>query len=288
MADKNKSFLNLMKALPKLATMEQTQGLLKSIVTQWGGKNTVKILSRTASKVGIGATFKGVLNFRLEKFMPIMLVTKWEGLGDREAIISGDKRFTFRQMKDRVFRLSNALQGLGLKPKDKFAELLHNGNEFFESFYAGCLIGCPMPFLNWHLHGVELAEAINRGRPKLLIFDEEFTDEVLAMKDKLTTIQHYVVVGNKAPAGMLLYEDLIAKAPNHEPDIHFIVALNPYTGGTTGTPKNVNFFDSIGYAFSDLSEAPQQESLAEYLRYLCLQFSMMYYFGGTTIKDPIS
>ena len=287
MADKNKSFVNLMKALPKIATMEQTRGLLKSIVTQWGAKNAMKIILRTTGRMGLGATLKGVLNFRLDKFMPNLLISKWEILGDREAIISGEKRITFSLLKDRVFRLANGLQGLGLKPKDKFAELLYNGSEFFEAFFAGCFIGCPMPFMNWHMHGNELAEAINRGAPKLLIFDEEFTDEIIAIKDKLTTIRHFVVVGSKAPEGMILYEDLLSRSPNHEPDIHFIVALNPYTGGTTGTPKNINFFDSVGYAFSELSEAPKV-SLGEYLRYLLLQFSFMYWFGGTTIKDPIS
>jgi len=287
MADKNKSFVNLMKALPKIATMEQTQGLLKSIVTQWGTKNAMKIISRTTGRMGLGATLKGVLNFRLDKFMPNLLISKWEILGDREAIISGEKRITFSLLKDRVFRLANGLQGLGLKPKDKFAELLYNGNEFFEAFFAGCFIGCPMPFMNWHMHGNELAEAINRGAPKLLIFDEEFTDEIIAIKDKLTSVRHFVVVGSKAPEGMIPYEDLLARSPNHEPDIHFIVALNPYTGGTTGTPKNINFFDSVGYAFSELSEAPDV-SLGEYLYYLALQFSFMYWFGGTTIKDAIS
>ena len=78
--------------------------------------------------------------------MPNLLISKWEVLGDREAIISGEKRITFSLLKDRVFRLANGLQGLGLKPKDKFAELLYNGNEFFEAFFAGCFIGCPMPF----------------------------------------------------------------------------------------------------------------------------------------------
>ena len=63
--------------------------------------------------------------------------------------------------------------------------------------------------------------------------------------------------------------------------------MNPYTGGTTGTPKNVNYFDSIGYAFSDLAEAPKVP-LGEYLRLLVLQFSFMYWFGGTEISDPIT
>lgn len=287
MGNNNKSFKNLMKAIPKIATMEQTQGLLKSIVTQWGAKNTLQIVFRTTKKMGVIATIKGVLNFRLNKFMPYLLISKWDVLGDREAIISGDKRITFSLLKDRVFRLANGLQSLGLKPKDKFAELLYNGNEFFEAFFAGCFIGCPMPFMNWHMKGDELAEAINRGAPKALIFDEEFMDEVLAIKDKLKTVRHFIVVGEKAPVDIILYEDLLARSPNHEPDIYFIVALNPYTGGTTGTPKNVNFFDSVGYAFSELSEAPEV-SLGEYLRYLVLQFSFVYWFGGTTIKDPIS
>ncbi len=287
MADNKKSFKNLMKAIPKIASMEQTQGLLKSMITQLGKKNTLQIIFRTTRKMGIIETIKAVLNFRLNKFMPYLLISQWDVLGDREAIISGDKRITFSQLKDRVFRLANGLQSLGLKPKDKFAELLYNGNEFFEAFFAGCFIGCPMPFMNWHMKGEELAEAINRGAPKALIFDEEFVEEVLAIKDKLKTVRHFIVVGEKAPADMILYEKLLANSPNHEPSINFIVALNPYTGGTTGTPKNINFFDSIGYAFSELSEEPQV-SLGEYLRYLVLQFSFVYWFGGTTIKDPVS
>ena len=287
MADNKKSFKNLMKAIPKIATMEQTQGLLKSMITQLGGKNTLQIIFRTTKKMGIIETIKAVLNFRLNKFMPYLLISKWDVLGNREAIISGDKRITFSQLKDRVFRLANGLQFLGLKPKDKFAELLYNGNEFFEAFFAGCFIGCPMPFMNWHMKGEKLAEAINRGAPKALILDEEFVDEILAIKDKLKTVRHFIVVGEKAPADMILYENLLAGSPSYEPEINFIVALNPYTGGTTGTPKNINFFDSIGYAFSELSEEPQV-SLGEYLRYLVLQFSFVYWFGGTTIKDPIS
>lgn len=287
MKDKNKNFKNLLKALPKSAAMEQTRGLLKSISKQLGTKNQLRILSGTIKKMGLINTLRCLAQFRLDKFMPNMLITQWDVLGDREAIISGEKRINYRQLKDRVFRLANGLQALGLKPKDKFAELLYNGNEFFESFFAGCFIGCPMPFLNWHLHGQELAEAINRAAPKALIFDEEFMDEVLAIQDKLQTIKHYIVVGQKAPPGMLLYEDLINKSPHTEPDIHYIIALNPYTGGTTGTPKNINFYDSVSYAVSDLSETPEV-SLPEYLRYLTLQFSFMYFFGGTTIKDPVS
>jgi len=96
-----------------------------------------------------------------------------------------------------------------------------------------------------------------------------------------------IVVGGTVPGGMLGYEGLLERSRAAMPETHLVVALNPYTGGTTGTPKNVNYYDSIGYAFSDLAETPRV-TLAEYLRYLVLQFSFLYWFGGTEISDPVS
>jgi long-chain acyl-CoA synthetase len=284
---KDKSFINLARAVPKLASMEQTRGLFKTFVKQWGGMNTLKILLKTGEKTGHLTALKSLINFRLEKLTPNFLVSMWEVFGEREAIISEGKRYTYSELKDRVFKLANALQSLGVKPKDRCAELLYNGNEFFEAFFACSFIGCPMPFLNWHSKGEELIGAIERTKPKILLLNEEFISEIESIKERLPSIEHYIVVGDQAPDGMILYRDLLEKSSTDMPDTRFIVALNPYTGGTTGTPKNVNYFDTIGYAFSDLAEAPKVP-LGEYLKFLILQFSFMYWFGGTEIKDPIT
>ena len=283
----DKSFRNLARAIPILASMEQTKGLLKTFYTQWGGLNALRILLKTGSKTGHIKTIKSLANFRLEKITPNFLVSMWEVFGDRDALISEGKRFTYNHLKDRVFRLANALQSLGVEPKDRCAELLYNGNEFFEGFFACSLIGCPMPFLNWHMEGAELVDAINRVKPKVLILHDEFVSEIMPIRDRLTSIEHYIVVGKDTPQGALNYEDLLSGASGTMPKAHFAVALNPYTGGTTGMPKNINYFDSIGYAFSDLAEAPKVP-LAEYLRFLVLQFSFMFWFGGTEITDPIT
>ncbi len=283
----DKSFKHLAKAIPTLASMEQTKGLLKTFSTQWGGMNTLRILFKTGSKTGHIKAIKALANFRLEETTPNFLVSMWEVFGDREALISEGKRFTYNDLKDRVFRLANALQSLGLKPKDRCAELLLNGNEFFEAFFACSFTGCPMPFLNWHLKGRELIDAINRVKPKILILHDEFLNEIIPIKEALPSIEHYITVGKKTPSGVMNYEDLLSHAPNTMPKAHFAVALNPYTGGTTGTPKNVNYFDSVGYAFSDLAETPNVP-FEEYLRFLILQFSFMYWFGGTEIRDPIT
>ena len=283
----DKSFGHLARAVPALASMEQTKGLFKTFYTQWGGLNTLRILLKTGSKTGHLTTLRALMNFRLEKITPNFLVSMWEVFGEREALVSQGRRFTYTDLKGRVFRLANALQGLGLKPKDRCAELLYNSSEFFEAFFACSLIGCPMPFLNWHLEGDELADAIGRVRPKVLILHAGFLDKVMALKDRFPSIEHYIVVGTDVVPGMAAYEDLLSGSSDAMPESHFMVALNPYTGGTTGTPKNVNYFDSVGYAFSDLAEAPKVP-LEEYLRFLILQFSFMYWFGGTEISDPIT
>ena len=284
---KDKSFINLAKALPALASMEQTRGLLRTFVKQWGVMNTFRILYTTGKKTGHIRAIKSLMNFRLEKLTPNFLISMWEVFGEREAIISQGTRFTYLDLKERVFRLANALQSLGLEPKDRCAELLYNGNEFFEAFFACSLIGCPMPFLNWHSKGSELVGAIETARPKVLILHEEFIDEIVPIKNSLPSIEHYIVVGDHAPEGMILYKDLLLASQDHIPGTNFMVALNPYTGGTTGSPKNVNYFDTIGYAFSDLAEPPKIP-LGEYLKFMILQFSFMYWFGGTEIKDPIT
>jgi long-chain acyl-CoA synthetase len=283
----NKNFRNFSRAIPMLAGMEQTSGLLRTFYTQWGGLNTLRILVGTGSKTGHLKTLRDLTNFRLGDITPNFMLSMWEVFGDREAIISEGRRFTYASMKDRVLRLSTALQGLGLKPKDRCAELLYNCSEFFETFFACSLIGCPMPFLNWHLGSEELVDAINRVRPKALILHAEFATDIVALRDRLPSIEHYIIVGGDAPEGMLGYDKLLERSPATMPDTHLIIALNPYTGGTTGTPKNVNYYDSIGYAFSDLAETPKV-SLEEYLRFLILQFSFLYWFGGTEIKDPIT
>jgi len=284
---KEKSILGLLMVLPKLLKMKHLHKMNKTTLKQWGLINTILILLKTLKK----SIFTKKTNERSSpgsgKFIANLLISMWEVFGDREAIISEDKRFTYNEFKDRTFRLANGLQSLGLKPKDKFAELLYNGNEFFEALFAGSLIGCPMPFLNWHMKGDELAEAINRVSPRVLLLEKTLIHEIQSIRDKLTTIEYIIIVGGHAPDEMISYEHLISRSSNQMPDINFILAISPYTGGTTGAPKNVNYFDGYGYAISNISEPPRV-SFGEYLKLLFMQFSFVSWFKGSKIKDPIT
>jgi len=267
--------------------MKETRGIALVVIKQLGLMNITKTLFRTVKKTGFIKSIKCILTFKLDDLVANYFASMWDVFGDREAIITGEKRITYKELKDRVLRLANGLQALDLKPKDRFAELLYNGNEFFEALFAGSLIGCPMPFLNWHLKGDDLAGAINRASPKILIFDEEFYDDVVTIKNKLNSVKHYVMVGTKIGKGIILYEDLLFKSPKTMPKISIALAINPYSGGTTGAPKNVNYFDGFGYLVSSTAEKPKI-SLKEYLTLLVKQVSFTYWFGAHKIKDKKS
>ncbi len=284
-----KSLSGVAKALPSILRMEETRGFGKSLYKQWGGpKNTAKILGKIV-KDGDGpiTNLKHLAKFKVGRVIPNWMVGMWDTFPDRVAIVDGDKRYTFAQMKDRVYRLANALQAMGVKPKDRVAAMVYNSAEFLEVFWAASLIGATMPFVNFHLEGDELRDTINLRKPRVFIFDSEFLDRIVHVKDGLEEVEHLVMVGEgDAPEGITPYETLISNHPATRPDVNFIVALNPYTGGTTGTPKSSNLFDSVGYMMSDLAEPPRTD-LTSFLRYNLKAFSFLYYYGGTEIFDPV-
>ena len=82
----DKSFFNLAKAIPMLASMEQTRGLFRTFLKQWGGMNTLRILFKTGKKTGHLKTLKYLLNFRLERLTPNFLISMWEVFEDFECL----------------------------------------------------------------------------------------------------------------------------------------------------------------------------------------------------------
>ncbi len=286
-----KSLSGLIKALPSLLRMEETKGLGRTFKQQWGGgRNTWSIVWKIFSGgQGLLKNLRDLGKVKVGKIAPNLSLGLWEVLGEREAVVDGEKRYTYRELSDRVLKLANALQSLGVRPKDRVAVMIHNGAPFLEILNATSLIGAPMPFVNWHLTGEELLKTINLRSPRVFIFDEEFMHEIQDIRDGLVGVEHLAVIGGEEPPpqGMLSYEDLIAKSPATRPEVNFLASLNPYTGGTTGTPKSSNLYDSLSYALSDLAEAPR-ESFENFLPYTSRAFSYFYWFGGDRICDPIS
>ena len=70
---------------------------------------------------------------------------------DREAVVDGELRLTYRQFFDRCDRWSSALQGLGVRQSDRVATIAPNTHAQLESFYAVPQIGAVLVPINYRL-----------------------------------------------------------------------------------------------------------------------------------------
>jgi fatty-acyl-CoA synthase len=155
--------------------------------------------------------------------------------GSREALVEGDRRFTYRELDDRVNRLANALrERLGVRPGERVATLTVNCVEFVELFFATGRIGALLAPLNWRLAAPELDYQL-RDSGAVALFTGIGQRE---LAEKLTVA---MPAGHRIEFGPA-YETLLAASsatarPADEQgrfdDPHLIL----YTAGTTGHPK---------------------------------------------------
>ena len=179
--------------------------------------------------------------------MDHLLPQLMEGFSDKVACVSGEKRLTYKELKDRSLRLGNGLIDLGLKNKN-IAFMLRNSNEFYELYLAPMVSqGGKSTPINYHFIGDEIAYIANHTEANAFIVDEEFLDKVIKIRSKLKYVKECIVVGKDAPSDMTLYEDLIKSSSSKLPGEPVSKSAGPliYTGGTTGHPKGVHPMGSL-------------------------------------------
>ena len=69
----------------------------------------------------------------------------------KTAVVDGEHRFSYRELKTRVNQLSHALRSLDLEPGDRVCMLSPNSHFFLETFYATAQTGIILVPLNYRL-----------------------------------------------------------------------------------------------------------------------------------------
>ncbi len=172
--------------------------------------------------------------------------------GDREvvalAVEGGTVRSNWRTIADRAHRFGSALETLGIRHGDRVATLAWNTHRHVESWYAISGVGAVAHTINPRLFHEQIAYIANHAEDRILAFDLSFLAMVEKLAPELTTIEHYILLTDRAhmPANssldLLCYEDLVAAGdPDHAWAV--IDENSPaglcYTSGTTGNPKGV-------------------------------------------------
>ena len=158
---------------------------------------------------------------------------------DRVTFIHEGAHLTYKELNERVNRLSNALLSLGLQKGDRVAILSKNRPQIIESVYACYKAGLVTVPLNARLAIPELVYMVSNSESSALIFGEEFIEGVDSVRPEFLGLRHYIAI-TQPQRSMQDYETLIMNSSSSEPQVDVelddLASLN-YTSGTTGVLK---------------------------------------------------
>ncbi|OBJ51795.1 acyl-CoA synthetase [Mycobacterium sp. 1423905.2] len=179
-------------------------------------------------------------------------------IGDREFIIQGERRYTYRRILERSHRLAGYLhsQGLGcyiersaLAGHEVGQDLLglyaYNGNEFVEALFASFQARVAPFNVNFRYIKNELRYLLADSGASALLYHAAFAPRVAEVLPDLPQLRVLIQIaddsGNELLPGAIDYEAALASSPPQPPPVQpspdDLYVL--YTGGTTGMPKGV-------------------------------------------------
>ena len=160
-------------------------------------------------------------------------------------------RYNYGRAYERIQKLANALEKLGVKPGDRIGVMEWNTHRFFELYFAISGIGAVVLQMNLRLAPDDLAYVVNHSEAKLIVAADSLIPVAEAISGKLKTVEGYVVITDKSFDEIKTdlkptysYEALLETEEAHFdwPMIDETSAYSAcYTTGTTGKPKGVYY-----------------------------------------------
>ncbi|MUL65861.1 hypothetical protein BOO86_15405 [Mycobacterium sp. CBMA 234] len=200
-------------------------------------------------------------------------------VGEREAIVVGDTRLTWRELETVTARAAGELEFHGLAKGDRFAVLCTNSAEFVIAVHAASRLGAIVVPVNTKLAAPEVAHILSDSGSAMLAYGAGMAELAIG-SGILAGTKSLLSLGPSAAR-----PDVLASAdgtPVHEDravesDDGFIL----YTSGTTGKPKGslVDHHRAVWAAMSQIVSM----GLRDGDRYVHL--APMYHSGGTTFMN---
>src|SRR3979490_63889 len=133
--------------------------------------------------------------------------------GDREAVVDGDRRWTYAGFFDRCDRWSAALQDMGIRQGDRVAYIAPNTHANLEAYYAIPQIGAVLVPINYRLTPNDFVYLINHSGARMVCAHSDYLAGLDRVRSQLGGVQSFIALeGGAARAGWLDYESILAHA----------------------------------------------------------------------------
>jgi fatty-acyl-CoA synthase len=169
---------------------------------------------------------------------------------DQEIVYRDQVTITYRNWKERVHRLGNALTTIGVKPGNTVAVLDWDSHRYLEMYYAIPMLGAVLHTINVRLSPEQMAYTIEHAEDDVIICHTDFVPLLQAIKGRISDGRKFVLIdeGGETVNHHIHfkgeYEKLLAESSSEFDFPEFdenTRATTFYTTGTTGLPKGVYF-----------------------------------------------
>lgn len=176
--------------------------------------------------------------------IPVLLRAMAREHPDTEAVVDGERRYTYGELEEWVRRASTALVGAGIGVGDTVAVWAPNSAEWIVTQLAVASVGSVLVPLNTRFQGPEAEYVLRRSRARILFTVDEFLGrsypdllrraEVPDLREIVLfeRFESFVAERSSAPSEAQAAERAAAVQPADWLDLMF-------TSGTTGHPKGV-------------------------------------------------